>query len=272
MAEGAPLAVAMAGGAFQIRLGRQPLPATVVLRLHPGARLSIHPGAWGAWCYLAVLGNFVLPSALGSVSTHVRSGLGRPALGAGDFLPVEPADSDLPPAATMEAPWLKREAECIRVSPGPQQDYFHGDQLRVFFETRWRVSSRSDRMAYMLEGPQLESVRGFNIVSDAIAVGAVQISGEGRPMVLMADGPPTGGYPKIATVIGPDVGRLAQLRPGREFRFVPVSIPGAVQARQTEATIFSKPPSFRTVSLPFPAEQLLRDNLIAGVTDGTDSE
>jgi allophanate hydrolase subunit 2 len=68
-----------------------------------------------------------------------------------------------------------------------------------------------------------------------IAMGAIQVPGDGRPIVLMADRQSTGGYPKIATVIGPDLGRLAQARPGTTFRFEAVSIEEAVAARRQEA-------------------------------------
>ena len=74
-------------------------------------------------------------------------------------------------------------------------------------------------MAYFLDGPQIAPANGLNIVSDGIVMGAIQVLGDGRPMVLMADRQVTGGYPKIATVIGPDLGRLAQMRPGTPVRF-----------------------------------------------------
>src|SRR5262249_58041077 len=83
----------------------------------------------------------------------------------------------------------------------------------------WTLSARSDRMAYLLDGARLAHAKGFNIVSDGIAFGAIQVPGEGLPVVLMADRQPTGGYPKIANVIGVDLGKLAQLRPGARISF-----------------------------------------------------
>ena len=163
-----------------------------------------------------------MPPALGSVSTHTRSGLGGldgRALATGDELPIaEPRTLDQA-MARIEAPWLDRPGDEIRVLLGPQDDYFAADQIAAFLRGPWTVSGRSDRMAYLLDGPRLVHAKGLNIVSDGIAMGAIQVPGSGQPVVLMADRQPTGGYTKIANVIGADLGRLAQLRPGARFRF-----------------------------------------------------
>ena len=216
-----------------------------------------------------------MPPALGSVSTHTRSGLGGldgRALAAGDELPItEPRTLD-PAMARIEAPWLDRPGDEIRVLLGPQDDYFAADQIAAFLQGPWTVSGRSDRMAYLLDGPRLVHAKGFNIVSDGIAMGAIQVPGSGQPVVLMADRQPTGGYPKIANVIGADLGRLAQLRPGARFRFRAVSREDAVAARRAEAVALAGPirlePLIRT---DFPSEFLLERNLISGVTAGWDA-
>jgi allophanate hydrolase subunit 2 len=124
-------------------------------------------------------------------------------------------------------------------------------------------------MAYLLEGEPLSCAKSFNIISDGIAMGAVQVPGDGRPIVLMADRQPTGGYPKIATVIGADLGALAQLRPGAQFNFAAVSVPEAVEARRAQHEALRRPPVFRPVlRTDLPSEFLLSQNLIGGVADG----
>jgi len=126
-------------------------------------------------------------------------------------------------------------------------------------------------MAYQLEGPHLKHTKGFNIVSDGIALGAIQVPGEGYPLVLMADRQPTGGYPKIATVIGADLGKLAQLRPGAQRRFQAVPLAEAVAARRAQARLLEGPigvePLIRT---EFPSEFLLGLNLVDGVVGTTE--
>jgi len=265
---GATLPVALAGGAFDVSLDGIALPPAVRLALEPGARLRVRAGAAGAWCYLAVGGRIDVAPMLGSVATHVRSGLGGlggRALAAGDLLPVRDPAPVEPGAAALAAPWLERPGELIRVILGPQADYFAADQIAALCDGPWTVSPRSDRMAYILDGPRLGHARGFNIVSDGIVMGAIQVPGDGQPIVLMADRQVTGGYPKIATVIGPDLGRLAQNRPSARVRFAVVTIADAVAARRAERTALQNGP---LIQAALSSERLLGVNLIGGVTSG----
>jgi biotin-dependent carboxylase-like uncharacterized protein len=267
-AESAPLRVAIAGGEFALSLDGRPLPSAVALTLDEGAVLKIRAGASGSWCYLAVAGRFALPKVLGSHATHTRTGFGGVdgrAITAGDRLGIERSGSSTSPGAIV-APWLDRPFDTVRVVLGPQQDYFADDQISAFLAGPWSVSARGDRMACFLDGPRLLHAHGYNIVSDGIAMGAIQVPGDGRPIVLMADRQSTGGYPKIATVIGPDIGKLAQARPGTTFRFEAVSIEQAVAARREEATLLARgivvEPLVRT---HLTSEFLLGLNLIDGV-------
>jgi biotin-dependent carboxylase-like uncharacterized protein len=269
---GATVPVALAGGAFDVSLDGSPLPPAVRLALEPGARLRVRAGAAGAWCYLAVGGTLDVAPMLGAVATHVRSGLGGiggRALAAGDRLTLrDPAPAPLGAAALL-APWLERPGDVIRVILGPQADYFAADQIAAFCAGPWTVSPRSDRMAYLLDGPLLRHARGFNIVSDGIVMGAIQVPGDGKPIVLMADRQVTGGYPKIATVIGADLGRLAQCRPGARLRFAAVAVDDAVAARRAERVALAPPPQTEPViRKALSSELLLGINLIGGVTSG----
>lgn len=230
-----PLSVAVAGGDFAVTLDGKRVPPAVLLWLEPGSVLRIAAGTAGAWCYLAFAGALQVPPMLGSTATHTRSGFGGiegRALAAGDRLAVSEPRMLAP--GVLEAPWLDRPCDVIRVILGPQDDYFAADQIRAFLDGPWSLSARGDRMAYFLEGPRLSHAQGFNIVSDGVAMGSIQVPGDGQPLVLMADRQPTGGYPKIATVIGADLGRLAQGRPGSRFRFQVVSVGEAVAARRAE--------------------------------------
>ncbi|ACL56112.1 biotin-dependent carboxyltransferase family protein [Methylobacterium nodulans] len=270
-AEGAPIGVALAGGAFRIRLDGEPVPPAALLTLRPGATLAVRAGQAGAWCYLAVAGTIDVPPVLGSTATHTRSGVGGlngRALQAGDLLPIRDARPGPEEVHALLAPWLDRKPESIRVVLGPQDDFFAEDQIAAFLDGPWTVTPRGDRMACFLDGTPLRHARGYNIVSDGIAMGAVQVPGEGKPIILMADRQSTGGYPKIATVIGPDLGRLAQAQAGIRLRFEAVSIAQAVAARRAEAEALSRPvPREPLVRTDFPSEFLLGRNLIGGVVD-----
>ena len=146
-------------------------------------------------------------------------------LRAGDILPVGPARVVEPFAdAAIDAPWLARARDPIRVVPGPQDDYFSPLTLALFFEAEFTLTPAADRMAYRFAGAAIAHARGHDIVSDGVALGAIQIAGDQAPLVLMADRQPTGGYPKLGHVILADIGRLAQTRPGESCRFRRVNL------------------------------------------------
>ena len=52
-----------------------------------------------------------------------------------------------------------------------------------------------------------------------MVVGALQVPPSGRPTILLADGPVTGGYPVIAVVADASLDALAHARPGTRIRF-----------------------------------------------------
>src|SRR5205085_4925949 len=226
------------------------------------------PGEAGAWCYVAIAGRIDVPEMLGSTATLTRSvlgGISGRALAAGDRLPIAAPRTLEPKLATLDVPWLARKGTAIRVVLGPQADYFAEEAIAAFLAGPWKVTARSDRMASLLDGPRLEHAKGYNIVSDGIAFGAIQVPGEGKPVVLMADRQPTGGYPKIANVIGADLGKLAQLRPSAEISFAAVTIEAAVAARRAEAQALARPmPREPVVRTDLSSEFLLTVNLVGG--------
>jgi biotin-dependent carboxylase-like uncharacterized protein len=272
--EGGDLSVAVAGGAFRLIVDGRAFLSPAFVRLTPQSKLTIRAGTEGAWCYVATAGHLDVATTLGSVSTHTRSEIGGSqgrALASGDGLTVTMPQTLAPEIARIAAPWLVRGGGAIRVVLGPQDDYFTPDQIALFLQGPWTLSGRSDRMAYILDGAPLTHAKGFNIVSDGIAMGAIQVPGNGQPMVLMADRQPTGGYPKIANVIGVDLGRLAQLRPGVHTTFQAVSIDHAVSLRRNEVAALAPPilrePLIRT---DLSSEFLLATNLVGGVSAGDD--
>jgi len=187
--------------------------------------------------YLAVRGLRV-EEVMGSASTDVRAGFGgiggRP-LRRGDVLEAA-ADAGGAELALAEPP--RPSGDPIRAVPGPQDDHFAADALLRLFEGEYRVTNASDRMGMRLDGPRLRH-RGpasAEIVSDAIVPGAIQVPGNGLPIVLLADCQTIGGYPKIATVASADLPRLAVLPPGARVRFARASVEEAeALAREREA-------------------------------------
>jgi allophanate hydrolase subunit 2 len=107
----------------------------------------------------------------------------------------------------------------VRVLPGPHVDHFAAGTLEAFCSAEWEVGEQADRMGCRLVGPKLRHAHGADVASLGLPVGAVQVPGDGRPIVLLADHQPTGGYTVLACVIRADLGLLAQRGPGERVRF-----------------------------------------------------
>src|SRR4051812_4255635 len=217
--------VAVAGADYDLSLDGRPAPPRAPFTVSAGSRLRFGTRRLGARAYLAVSGGIVVPSVLGSRSTHLVSAMGGMsgrALIAGDRLPL--GDSTLPhgtalaPQSAVVA--LPNRQALLRVLPGPQVDYFAPDALEILQSASYIVARNSDRMGFRLDGPGLTHARGADILSDATPLGVLQVPASGQPILLMADRQTTGGYPKLATVISADMAVAGQLAPDDAIRFV----------------------------------------------------
>jgi len=186
----------------------------------PGDALMVGRINRGCRGYISFAGGIDSPVILGSRSCCVAARIGR-ALSAGDTLRIGSSERVEKRLETRFIPQLKNR---IRVLPGPQDDHFTERGMNTFLGSEYRVTENADRMGYRLEGNRIEHREGRReIISDGNPLGAVQVPGDGRPIVLMRDRQTTGGYPKIATVITPDVSDVAQMRPGSTLRFEAVT-------------------------------------------------
>lgn len=207
------------------------------LTLLPGESLRIRRMVGGRLAMVAVAG-LSCPQVLGSAATYGRAGLGGwdgGPLRGGQRWPLAPAGGKSGPALRMlRTP--QRLTDPIRVVFGPQDDYFPAETLASFLAQPYRIGQDADRMGIRLAGPLLRHRGATEMLSDAIVPGAIQVPGNGQPVVLLADAQTAGGYPKIATVIGADLARLADLPVGSPVRFGAVSVEAAVSlAREAEA-------------------------------------
>ncbi len=262
--EGGPAHVAVVGASLTVNDVSMPPLASVLVG--QGDRLTVGVVRGGVYAYLAVDGGFLLPSEMGSLSVHRRSGIGGRPLAAGDRLDTVALAGQPVLKALPEVPVA--ETGPIRIIPGPQDDHFTREAMETFLSEPYAVSPRVDRMGTRLAGPPLAHAKGFNIVSDGIVTGHVQVPGDGQPIVLMRDRQTTGGYPKIAALITADLPRFAQLPPASVVRFRAVSREEAVAAladqRRAVASALGR---VRPASEGLTTERLLSVNLISGVED-----
>jgi biotin-dependent carboxylase-like uncharacterized protein len=269
MCRGGCLRLALVGADCALSIDDVPIPPRTSAILEEGQTAQIGHTRSGTFAYLSVAGGFGLKPQLGSLSFHLRSRLGGlkgAPLRAGDHLPcTSQAQAGAPMHLSVDFDEGDRP---IRVMLGPQDEYFTPEAIRTFLESEFTVTPQADRMGFQLSGPALEHAKGFNIVSDGIATGHVQVPGNGQPIVLMRDRQTAGGYPKIATVISADLDRFAQVRSGSPVRFSAVGRDEAVAAaRALKGWIASLPDSLTPVRFSLTTEHLLSTNLIGGAVD-----
>ena len=219
------LRIGWAGGAFEVRLNGRLLPWPGSAIVITGDRLSVTPGAAGNYGYLRFDKKLDLPRVMGSRATSTRARLGGlegRALRAGDVLDFSGEGG----SALSVVPPIPQESGAVRFVWGIHADRFAADVRRKFVESPFRVTSSMDRMGVRLadEGGVFSGSSILSLISDPILPGDIQILGDGTPIVLMRDHQPTGGYPRIGTIIGADMDRFAQIRPGEAVVFAPVSV------------------------------------------------
>jgi biotin-dependent carboxylase-like uncharacterized protein len=250
----------------------EPVSPLRSVRVRRGQIIRVGSLRNAATLYVAVEGGFDIAPVLGSVSTDSRARLGGwqgRALMAGDILPLRCA------MATMRDEYRIDDLDLVarsrfRAVAGPQSDYFSEAEIERFFAGEYIVGAGSNRMGMRLEGPPIRHSRGFNIVSDAIATGAIQIPGNGQPIVLLADRQTTGGYPKIATVISADLPAIGRLPIGSKISFEPTTLEEAAAARRQLCAALESIDDKLVRLAPPPAtvgSRLLECNLISGVHD-----
>lgn len=214
------VSVAGVGFALSIYIWDFPLWSSYYAR--GGWTIRLDKLDFGVWAYLAISGGVQTPLVLDSSSTYLRGafgGLDGRRLQAGDVLRSGIPSRPLNELAARTLPELARPAysdnPTIDVVMGPQEKYFADDSAATFLSQAYTISPTSDRMGYRLEGPALVHRDKVELVSEGMTMGAIQVPANGQPIVMMADSPTTGGYPKIGTVVRADLPLLAQCAPGK---------------------------------------------------------
>lgn len=222
-----PIDAAFAGGAFNLTINSHPQDWPCRVTLQPGDHVNINPGPEGNYGYVRFGHEIDVPVLLGSRATNLIAGLGGfegRVLRAGDILPLVASGAH---SSNSQTPSAEAEPDALfRFVWGIHADRFDAKTRTAFTSQIFKISTRIDRMGARLDDPAgvFAGARFLSLVSDAVVPGDIQILGDGTPIILLRDHQPTGGYPRIGTVISADLDRFAQIRPHQEVRFSPVTL------------------------------------------------
>lgn len=227
-----PTAIVLAGGKMYATVNDNPVPMFKVIPINRGDVLKCGAIQNGARSYLCIAGGFLVEEILGSCSTYLKAGLGgfhgRP-LRANDSVPYEEWNNPYHTYQVKTDQFYERKP--IRLLKGTEWDEFSPQIQQRFIEQHYTISLEADRMGYRLEGQNVISLdKPFNLLSEAVTIGTIQLPPSGKPILLMADRQTTGGYPKIAQIITADLHRVAQLGPKQSLHFELVTLEQAERA------------------------------------------
>jgi biotin-dependent carboxylase-like uncharacterized protein len=245
------LSFAITGADCSARLGDRPVLPWWTVQAKQGDGLTIGVPTSGTRCYLSLAGGVDVPVVLGSRSTQLRGqfgGYNGRQLQKGDVIKavglagrIVQQDAVLaagfgtvPPEYSLPAPLSLPAADAgetvVRVLRAAEYDCYKPESLEAFWRDGWKVTPQSDRYGYRLAGPILVATHSIEKRSHGIVPGVIQVPHSGQPIIQLRDAQPSGGYPKIGTVIEADLWRLAQARIGTKIRFVQTTYAEAVTA------------------------------------------
>ena len=260
--------VAVTGANVSPRLDGDPIPMWQAVPVSKGSRLEFRSPKDGMRAYLAVGGGIDVPQVMGSRATYMKAAIGgiegRP-LRAGDILNALASEATGSPntlALSKEEVPTYGSSHVLRVVLGPQKQAFTQRGIDTFINSTYAVSINSDRMGYRLEGEPIEHTDGPDVISDGTPLGAIQVPGDGQPIILLADRGTTGGYTKIATVITSDLSKVAQAMPGHTVAFRSVSVEEAQAAYRAQEHLLR---SIRNAAVPTPRIAIVLDDAVSDI-------
>lgn len=221
-------AFAVCGAPLDLRVNGKPAPCGQWQLAKDGDIVVAGHVAHGLRSYLAVAGGIDVAPTLGSRSTDTLSGLGPAALRPGDLVPLRSPERCAPAVDVANSTISKPPDELIiEFRWGPRDDRFTGGAKRTLVTGTFMISHEVDRIAARLDGPKLEFANGGDLPTEGLALGSIQVPPSGRPIIHLANHPPTGGYAVIGVVAADDVAALSQCPPGTRIGFRPLTRTGS---------------------------------------------
>ncbi|MEQ2466416.1 biotin-dependent carboxyltransferase family protein [Niallia hominis] len=238
--------IAITGGDLSPEVEGEQVPLWRPVLVKKGSVLRFGKIKSGCRAYLTIAGGFAIPKVMNSKSTYLRAGLGGyhgRALKAGDRIETNSMShyssnlfyklkKNQPSQPFITTSWYVdfhkfinfSNNNTVRVLKGSHFSKCSASSQTTFFTSTYIVTPQSDRMGYRLSGPKLELDVKFELLSEAVTVGTIQLPPNGQPIILMADRQTTGGYPKIAHVISVDLSLIGQMKPGGEICFQEIAL------------------------------------------------
>jgi antagonist of KipI len=224
------IALAGVGYALSVYIWDFPLWGSYYVR--SGWLIRLGKLDFGMWAYLAISGSIQIQPILGSSSTYLRGHLGGfegRQLQVGDVVRTGKPARALNELAARTLPKenhpVYEDHPMLDVIMGPHKNHCTNESVETFLSSEYVVSTTSDRMGYRLKGPPLIHRKSTELISEGMTFGAIQVPSSGQPIVMMADCPTTGGYPKIGTIASTDLPLLAQCVPNKsKIRFREISV------------------------------------------------
>lgn len=231
--------ISITGGDFLPTIDGKKVLSWRPILIKKNSVLKFNSAIKGSRAYVAFAGGIDIPEIMESKSTYLRANIGGfkgRALQKGDIFSVgevsEIGEKLIEQLKNSDATWSVdfnnlirfEQNQYIRVLKGTEFNRFDQESQNIFFEKPYTLTVQSDRMGYRLDGPTLSLAENFELLSEGVTFGTVQIPSNGQPIILMADRQTTGGYPKIAQVITADLPSLAQIQPTGTIRFKEVTL------------------------------------------------
>jgi len=251
--------IAITGGNLSPSINGKFVPMWKALRVRKGDQLDFGSCQDGCRTYISFAGGISVPKVMGSRSTYLRANYGGyegRALKAGDSVPIGESrfhfDDLYGRKLLPEYIPDYKSSRPVRFIWGPQDKAFSKEVLETFTSTPYTVSNESDRMGYRLQGESLKHITGADIISEFQTAGAIQVPGNGQPIILMADCGTSGGYTKIGCIIGVDMPYIAQKKPGDQILFQAVDVTYAQELWKKQEKLMA---DLRLCNLVLPAKK-----------------
>lgn len=231
------VSIGIAGAEFELFVNDRQVSMNTTLHMQQGDVLKFGKLKSGARAYVAFSGELKLPLTMNSASTNILANFGGfkgRALNDGDLINLNATvfkETRVTPNKLLKEHHhnLQQNHIIVRVTQGREFEQLSQASRKSFLEENFTVSSDSNRMALKLEEQSLDLKDELSMTTTPIIPGTIQLPENGSPIITLADGQTTGGYPRIAQVISADLSLLGQLKPKFLVSFYEVSIGHAIK-------------------------------------------